>query len=231
MPIALVTGANGGVGRRITELLLTDGWEVYAQYRRDSVEIDAPVQPTWIQADLTQPSSTQPDLTAFPHFTSLDALVHCAGYCRLSPVAEAPAEDWERSFGINLHAPVALTTALLPALRAARGTVVYLNSGAGYHVNPTWTAYAASKFAARAWCEGLRAEEPHIRVCSIYPGRIDTPMQRAIVRQEKATYQPENYLTADSVARAAVAALQAPDDAHVTDLSLSPRPRRSIEAE
>ena len=80
-----------------------------------------------------------------------------------------------------------LTRLLLPALRAANGHVVLINSGAGLRANAGWGAYAASKFALRAFGDALRLEEPALRVTSIHPGRIDTDMQRDIIRGRAAS--------------------------------------------
>ena len=89
-------------------------------------------------------------------------------------------EDLTGQLPVNLVAPAELTRALLPGLRAARGTVVFLNSGAGLVAHPEWSAYAASKFGLRAIADSLRAEEAGagVRVTSVYLGRIATPMHR-----------------------------------------------------
>lgn len=218
MPTALVTGASGGVGREITEQLLDAGWSVYAQYCTHAPSAKDN-HATWFPLDF---DGVSPDLSAVPEITTLDALIHCAGYCELSSVAEATPEQWEASFNINLHGPVALTNHLLDALRRSRGWLVYLNSGAGLRVKPDWTTYASSKFAARAWCDGLRAEEPDLRVVSVHPGRIDTPMQRAIVASEGGTYTPERYLSPETVARSVMQLIHTPADAHPTELVLRP---------
>ena len=83
---------------------------------------------------------------------------------------------------MNLVAPALLTRALLPALRAARGTVVFVNSGAGLAAHPQWSAYAASKFGLRALADALRAEEQEhgVRVTTVFPGRTATPMQEKV---------------------------------------------------
>ncbi|WKD62255.1 putative oxidoreductase [Corynebacterium ciconiae DSM 44920] len=224
MRTAVVTGASGGVGREIAEQLIDAGWSVYAQYRSDSPSTDkaraAVSHASWFHLDFNSP---EPDLSAVPEIRSLDALIHCAGYCQLNRIENASSAEWQDSFNVNLHGPVALTNRLLPALRAAQGTMVYLNSGAGFRVKPEWGSYAASKFAARAWCDGLREEEPDIRVSSVHPGRIDTRMQRAIVAYEGGTYEPREFLTAETVARSVVQVITTPMDAHPAELVLRPR--------
>ena len=83
-----------------------------------------------------------------------------------------------------------LTRLCLPAVRAARGTVVFLNSGAGQVAHPHWSAYAASKFGLRALADSLRAEEQAhgVRVTTVYPGRTATPMQQKVHQQEGKDY-------------------------------------------
>jgi NADP-dependent 3-hydroxy acid dehydrogenase YdfG len=121
---------------------------------------------------------------------------------------------------------VALTQALLPALRSARGQVVFINSGAGINVSPGLAAYSASKFALRAFADSLRADEPLLRVTSIHPGRVDTEMQRDLVAYEGGDYDPSRFLSAETVARITAEAINAPDDAHVHEVIVRPRPRR-----
>lgn len=158
-------------------------------------------------------------------FDSLDVLVHNAGVAALGTVQESSIEDWRAQYESNVLAVVALTQALLPALRKAGGHVVLINSGAGLHVNPGWGGYAASKFALRAFGDALRQEESSLRVTSVHPGRIDTDMQRAVVEHEGKEYDGAQFLEADTVARAVRNAIDTPADAHPTELVLKPIPR------
>lgn len=157
--------------------------------------------------------------------STLDGLVHCAGVADLGRIEHTDAEQWRRAFEVNVLAVVELTRSLLPALRAARGHLVVVNSGAGTTAKPGWGSYSASKFALRAVTDTLRGEEPDLRVTSIHPGRVDTDMQRAIVAHEGGTYDPGAYLSTDSVATAVRHALESTPDAHPTEVVLRPRPR------
>jgi len=148
--------------------------------------------------------------------------VHNAGVVELGPVAEIPAEVWRRTFEANVVAVAELTRLLLPALRAANGHVVLINSGAGIRANAGWGAYAASKFALRAFGDTLRLEEPALRVTSIHPGRIDTDMQRDIITTEGGEYDPDQFLKAGTVAGAVRAAIETPRDGHPTEVILRP---------
>jgi NADP-dependent 3-hydroxy acid dehydrogenase YdfG len=79
-----------------------------------------------------------------------------------------------------------------------------------------------SKFALRGYAEALRQEEPGIRVCSIYPGRTATDMQRAVRTAEAGEYEQANYLRPDTVAAVIASVLSLPAEATITDLTLRP---------
>lgn len=153
----------------------------------------------------------------------LDVLVHSAGVASIGPVETTTASQWREMFEVNLLGAVELTRVLLPALRAARGHVVFLNSGAGKRANPGWSAYAASKFGLAAFADALRLEEQDLRVTSVFPGRIDTEMQQGIYAQEGRDYSPTGLLRASTVAAAVASAVRAPGDAHPTEVVLRPR--------
>ena len=152
-------------------------------------------------------------------------MVHAAGVVDLGPVAELTTDAWQSQLAVNLVAPAVLTRLCLPALRAARGTVVFVNSGAGLVAHPTWSAYAASKFGLRALADSLRAEEQEhgVRVTTVYPGRTATPMQQKVHQQEGKEYDASDWIDPDTVVDAIVHVLDLPDDATVSDLTIRPR--------
>jgi NADP-dependent 3-hydroxy acid dehydrogenase YdfG len=156
---------------------------------------------------------------------SLDVLVHSAGVVEIGPLASTTADTWRRALELNVVAVAELTRLLLPALRAAGGHVVLINSGAGLAANPGWGSYAASKFALRAFADVLRGEEPSLRVTSVFPGRTATDMQRGVRAAEGGEYEPQRYLAPQTVARAVLSAVTIPADGHVTELVLRPAVR------
>lgn len=223
-PVALVTGASRGIGAAVaralapTHDLLLGGRDAAALQR---VADELPGARPW-PVELTDSAAVA---AAVAGVDRLDVLVHSAGIAELGPLAEATADVWRRTMEVNVVAVAELTRLVLPLLRAARGHVVLLNSGAGLRANPDWGVYAASKFALRAYGDALRAEEPGLRVTSVHPGRTDTDMQRGVREQESGDYRPDQYLRAESVARAVAAAVLATDDAHITEVVVRPRPR------
>ena len=222
-PLALVTGASRGIGAAVARAL-APGHDLLLG-GRDTSALEALAQELpgarpW-PVDLTDSATVA---EAAGGIERLDVLVHSAGVGLLGTVAKTPAATWRQQFEINVVAVAELTRLLLPALRAARGRVVLLNSGAGLTARAGWASYAASKFALRAFADALRAEESGhgVRVTSLHPGRVDTEMQRGVVAHEGGEYRPEAYLRPESVAGAVLLAVTAPDDAELTELVLRP---------
>lgn len=226
-PLALVTGASRGIGAA-TARLLADTHDVLLGGRDvDALTSLAAVLPgsrPW-PVDVTDAAALAESVAGIRR---LDVLVHSAGLVTVAPLADIPADEWRRVLDVNVVAVAELTRLLLPALRAARGRVVLVNSGSGLRGRVEWGLYAASKFALRAYADVLRDEEAEhgVRVTSVYPGRTDTDMQREVWAIEGAgdDYRPERYLRPETVAEAIGYAVRAPDDAQVVDVVFRPGP-------
>jgi len=220
----LLTGGGSGIGAVLAERLLERGDELVllarSTERAHDLRADLP-DATVLVADLAWPESVEsldlPD--------SLDSVVHAAGIVELGAVADLSVDDWASQLRVNLVAPAALTRVALPALRAARGTVVFVNSGAGLTAHPQWSAYAASKFGLRALADSLRAEEQEhgVRVTTVFPGRTATPMQQKVHHQEGKEYDAAAWIDPASVVDAILHVLDLPADATVSDLTIRPR--------
>ena len=221
MPTALITGVSGGIGAAIAQALAPTHTLLLAG--RPSPRLDAVADrfgaTTW-PLDLTDADEIE---SAAEVLAELDVLVHNAGVAYPGRVAESTPEQWRATFEVNVTGAVALTLALLPALRAARGQVVFINSGSGINPSPGLAAYSASKFALRAFADSLRADEPLLRVTSIHPGRVDTEMQRDLVAYEGADYDPARFLTPETVAGVVAQVVATPPDAHTHEVIIRPR--------
>jgi NAD(P)-dependent dehydrogenase (short-subunit alcohol dehydrogenase family) len=226
MATHLVTGAGSGIGAVLAERLLErgDSLVLLARSTERAHDLRAGLpDATMLVADLADAAAVEAVADQLP--ASLDSVVHAAGVVDLGPVTELDTEAWQSQLAVNLLAPAVLTRLCLPALRAARGTVVFVNSGAGLAAHPLWSAYAASKFGLRALADSLRAEEqPHgVRVASVYPGRTATPMQQKVHAQEGKEYDASAWIDPGTVADAIRHVLDLPDDATVSDLTIRPR--------
>jgi NADP-dependent 3-hydroxy acid dehydrogenase YdfG len=224
MPTALITGASGGIGAAIAQALAPTHTLLLAG--RPSSRLDAVADrfgaTTW-PLDLTDLDEID---SAAEVLAELDVLVHNAGVAYPGRVAESTPEQWRATFEVNVTGAGALTLASLPALRAARGQVVFINSGSGINPSPGLAAYSASKFALRAFADSLRADEPLLRVTSIHPGRVDTEMQRDLVAYEGGDYDPARFLTPETVAGVVAQVVATPPDAHTHEVVIRPRTPR-----
>lgn len=229
MATHLVTGAGAGIGACVARRLSARGDDLVllARNERRAAELgEAFPGSRTVVADLADPAGIAVVLAEQDLPGRLDSLLHVAGTVDLGPVAELPAEEWRRTVDVNLLAPVELTRLCLPALRAARGHVVFVNSGSGLRANPLWSAYSASKHGLRALADALRGEEREhgVRVTSVYPGRTATGMQAKVHAQEGKEYDPADWADPESVATTILTALDLPRDAEVTDLRVNPGP-------
>src|SRR5690606_16773602 len=136
----LVTGATSGIGREVAGLLHARGDRVVllarTEERRQELLTTFPGADVLV-ADLAEPQLLEERLVArLPE--ALDSLLHVAGVVEVGRVAEQSLADLQVQFTVNLTAPAELTRVALPALRRARGTVVFVNSTSGLTANPGW---------------------------------------------------------------------------------------------
>jgi NADP-dependent 3-hydroxy acid dehydrogenase YdfG len=218
-PVALVTGASRGIGRAVA---LDLGRTHHVLVGGRTAEAVAPVVAALPSAE---PFVADLAVDAVPPLPErLDVLVHSAGVEDGGRVADTDRAVWERVFAVNLFAVAELTRAALPALRAAEGLVVTINSGSGLTSAAGGGVYAASKFALRAFSDALREEERDsgVRVSSVHPGRTDSDMQREKVRREGLEYDERYVLEPASVAAAVRLAVDLPKGGTVEVLSIRP---------
>lgn len=217
----MITGASGGLGSALADALAPTHTLLLAG--RPSPRLDAVAErlgaTTW-PMDLADPDSLA---AVVEPIVELDVLIHNAGVAYPGRVAETSVDEWRSSMAVNVIGAVALTLELLPALRAAEGHVVFINSGSGINPSPGLASYSASKFALRGFAGSLRADEPSLRVTSIHPGRIATAMQEDLVAYEGRAYDPNQFLSPQTVARVTADAVNAPRDAHIHEVIVRPR--------
>lgn len=226
----VITGAGSGIGavvatmlaQRDDDLLLVArnterGEELRSRYPAAAV----------IVVDLAGPGLDE-QIAATVSPDQIDSLIHAAGIVQLNPVASVSAQEFQETLQVNLVAPTVLTRWALPGLRAARGTVVFVNSGAGLTAHPSWGSYAASKAGLRSIADALRGEESRsgVRVTTVFPGRTATPMQQEVRRQEGGDYDVDAYLDPATVAATIVQAIDLPRDATMPEIVLRPAGRQ-----
>lgn len=224
MATYLITGATRGIGRAVVDVLADDDLILLA---RDATALDGLAAQLGsaraVAADLGRPATLETTLAAAGLPDRLDGIVHAAGININGRLADVGIEEWTQQLVVNVVAVAELNRVLLPALRAANGTVVMVNSGAGRAVKRAGgTGYAASKHALVALADGLRLEEPDIRVTSVFPGRVATEMQEDLRAFEGGEYRPEDYVHPFTLAQVVAGALRLPADASMDDVSVMP---------
>jgi short-subunit dehydrogenase len=195
--IAVVTGAASGIGRALACALATRGARLaLADRDRNGLSEVADVcrrrgaEARTFLADLGTPGEP----TAVAHrllneYGGVDVLVNNAGIAYYGPTDRMPAGTWETVLRVNLHAPIELTTALLPTLLERFGAVVNMCSVAGLVGGPRSAIYHASKFGLVGFSESLRAEYSRrgLRVVAVCPGPVRTNLFRQALHPEGRT--------------------------------------------
>ncbi|MBB1494955.1 SDR family NAD(P)-dependent oxidoreductase [Propioniciclava sp. MC1595] len=174
---AVVTGASSGIGAATARALAEAGYRVVCAARRtDRIEpLAAEIGGVAVACDITDPA--QVDALAAAVGDRLDLLVNNAGGAvGTETLAEADFDAWVTMFETNVLGAGRVTKALLPALRAAEGTVVFVTSTAAEAAYEGGSGYNAAKAGERMLAGALRLElngEP-VRVCEVAPGLVHT---------------------------------------------------------
>lgn len=179
----LVTGASTGIGEATTLRLAGNGWRVFGGVRREAdgarlADASAgSVTPVVLDVtDAAQIGSAAAEVAESVGGAGLAGLVNNAGIARGGPVEYLPVDDWRLQFEVNLFGQVAVTQAMMPLVRTARGRIVFVGSNSGRVSTPMMAPYGASKFAIEALAESMRLElRPWgIRVVVVEPGAVKT---------------------------------------------------------
>lgn len=177
-PVVLVTGAAGGIGGAVATRFRTGGWRVAAV---DIQEVATTDDTLGIRADLLDVAQCRGAVEqAVTWAGRLDAVVNAAGLWTQGASAETTEAEWDRVMGVNLKGLYFVTSAAIPHLAASEGCVINLSSDAGIQGNAGAAVYCASKGGVSILTKALALElAPHgIRVNSVCPGDVDSPMLR-----------------------------------------------------
>lgn len=182
----LVTGASTGIGRACALRLDRSGWRVLAGVRKDadaeSLSSDASERLTPVILDVADAASIAAAAQTVRDAVGADGLhglVNNAGVSFQGPLEHLPLDDLRRQLEVNVVGQVAVTQAVMPPLRAARGRVVMMSSIAGRTMSiPLIAPYAASKKALEAVGEALHHElrSSGVAVVLVEPGAVATPI-------------------------------------------------------
>ena len=168
---ALVTGAAGGIGKAVVDLLTEEGARVVGV---DLREADG-VQP----CDVSDADSVAAAVAAaVEQLGGLDVAVNVAGIDQFRRFEDLDVAIWQRHLDVNLTGPMLISQAALPHLRESRGNIVTIASVAGLHAQPYQAAYCASKGGVIMLMKSLALElyADGVRVNTICPGGVETDL-------------------------------------------------------
>lgn len=220
--VAMISGANRGIGAAIATRLAAAGWDLSLGMRQPTVATGAPhallhpydadasqAEANWVQATLAR-------------FQRIDAVICNAGLMIPKTAISITEPEMAAMFNVNVFAPRRLAQAAWPALSASgRGRVVVICSLSGKRVSSADSgAYAITKFAAVALTHALRHEGWHdgIRATAICPGYVATDMATAIT-----DIDPHTMTQPEEVARLVELALNLPNTASVPEIAVNSR--------
>ncbi|GAB4102732.1 SDR family oxidoreductase [Micromonospora taraxaci] len=219
-PLAVVTGAAGGIGRAVTAALTGSGHRVLG------VDVDPAVDPAAyasLVADVAVPEQVEQLFARInERYGQPTVLVNNAGVYHARDFLDYDPKTYAQVLDVNLGAAFFCTQSFVRALIAAGrpGTVVNVASISGQSGSPD-AAYGASKGACIALTHSLgRAlAEHHIRVNAVAPGLVDTPMAARIPAERRDDYRariPAGRFGSPAEVAAAVAWLAGPESSYVT---------------
>ncbi|XP_053975583.1 farnesol dehydrogenase-like [Hylaeus volcanicus] len=241
--VILITGANSGIGKSLTELMVSMGMKVVGIARRmDKLKTLAeelksqPGKLIPLQCDLTnQMDIRNTSEWIEKNLGTVDILINSAAINIDLTIQNSNMEDWKKTLDVNLLGLIAMTKETLNMMKKKgmnNGMIVNMNDTCGMRMptmlggpmvpkGPMSPAYIASKSALTAFTENLRMElaqqESNIKVMSISPGLVETEMTTQWLKQN-----PRMALKPREVANAILFALQTPDTALVKELIITP---------
>jgi len=233
----LLTGAGSGIGRRLALELATRGAQLVLVGRHEQPLTETATMvgvrggsAHVLTADLTEPGAPERVVgSAVRLLGGLDVLINNAGNVRAGRLDEVDTPDILAMLALNLTAPILLTKAALPHLRAAAtahggAAVLGISSGIALVGLPFYATYAATKAGLARFDEALRREliGTGIRVATAYPGATDTAMMATSQAGEDLGFGRR---PVEEVAAEIVAGLEAGD----AEINTSLRDRRGMQ--
>jgi NADP-dependent 3-hydroxy acid dehydrogenase YdfG len=232
--VIAITGASSGIGEAAAKLLAELGAKVVVGARRTErlERLVAGITASGGEAAFRAVDVTSlADVQAFVDFAKskfgkVDVLVNNAGIMPLSPMTDLNVDDWDRMIDVNIRGVLYGVAAVLADMKArGNGQIINVASIAAHAVVPTGAVYCATKYAVWAISDGLRQENPDLRVTTISPGVVTTELGHDITNQgtqEFLVQLRKTALTPDAIARAIAYAVEQPDDVDVNEVIVRP---------
>jgi NADP-dependent 3-hydroxy acid dehydrogenase YdfG len=232
--VIAITGASSGIGEAAASLLAERGAKVVVGARRTErlEKLVAGIKAKGGEGAFRAVDVTKrADVKAFVDFAKaqygkVDVLINNAGVMPLSLMSEVKVDEWDRMIDVNIRGVLNGVAAVLPDMKArGNGQIINVASIAAHAVVSTGAVYCATKYAVWAISDGLRQENPDVRVTTISPGVVATELGDDISDQGAKDFLVELRKTAlrpDAIARAIAYAVEQPDDVDVSEVIVRP---------
>jgi len=192
-----ITGTSSGIGLALTRQVLSNDSSYVVGYSRRNVVSHHRYK--HIQIDFSQQGAAREvEIPFFPNAKHVILINNVGILGDVKPIGKIDNEQLEKTFMVNTVSPAILTNRLISLYlpSAELITVVNISSGAARHAVESWSGYCASKAAIDMFSLVLHAEQklvgdPKVKVISLAPGIVDTPMQDS-VRKVDPTYFPQS---------------------------------------
>jgi 3-hydroxy acid dehydrogenase / malonic semialdehyde reductase len=243
--IALITGANSGIGKAAALLLAKNGYDIIVTGRRNErleqlkkdiqAETEAEVQT--LGFDVRKPEDVKGALSTLSgKWKDIDVLINNAGLSAgLNSIDTGEIDDWERMIDTNIKGLLYITRLVSPLMTArGRGHIVNIGSIAGRQVYENGNVYCATKFAVDALTQGMRIDllKNNIRVTNIAPGMVETEFSEVRFKGDKKraaeVYKGLTPLFAEDIAEAILWAVSRPAHVTINDMLIMPTAQAGI---
>lgn len=182
-PIAIITGASTGIGKKLA-IELSDDYFVYLisrnkiklentkkiiEHRNNNCEV--------ISCDISQNDAINEISTKIKYIENVELLINNAGLGVFKSITDTTIDDWDKTINTNLKGSFLMTKMIVDQFKAnKRGKIIFVNSVAGIKPFENSTSYCASKYGLRGFASSLREElrSFNVKVISIFPGAVNT---------------------------------------------------------
>jgi NAD(P)-dependent dehydrogenase (short-subunit alcohol dehydrogenase family) len=186
-PVAIVTGASGGIGDATARALHAAGYRVFGTYRRPPATRSPGIE--YLACDVTSDESVAAAVSeVLSKDGRIDLLVNNAGVGLVAGAEESSLEQAKSLFDVNLFGVIRMTKAVLPIMRRKRaGRIVNVSSVMGLIPAPFMALYSASKHALEGYSESLDHEVrgSGIRVVLVEPAYTQTSFEGNVYRADQ----------------------------------------------
>ncbi len=213
--VAVVTGANSGIGEAIAHKLLVLGYEVHGIARFSTKAFE---DKNFIPHEIDLSKAFEP-----PPLERVDLLVNSAGVGYFGKHEKLNANKIREMVEVNLTAPLLITNFYLDKLKEQKGCIININSISGISPAPFGAVYGATKSALRHFGLSLFKEQRKsgLKVVNINPDITKTPFFDTLSFQP--TDDPLNYIEPKDIAQIVADILEMREGSVVTDITVEPQ--------